>query len=96
MLLAYWVMAGPYWKYGSYPFLGFLGTVGLCVALTNSNLRQWLGWLVLMSAILLGYATFDSRKRHDEMRNRVRQEVETRVLNERLTEASPAHEQATR
>ncbi len=96
MLFAYWLMPGPYWKYGSYPFLCFVGTFGLFVALTDSNLRRWLGCLVLAVSILLGYATFDSRKNHDEMRARLRKEAESRMLEELKNEASPASKEGGR
>lgn len=88
MLFFYWLMPGPYWKYGNYAFLCLTGICGMLVALTSGGGYQRLGWVVLVASVALGYATFDSRKRHDEWRKNFRKEAESRMMEELKKEAS--------
>jgi hypothetical protein len=89
MLAGYWLMPGPYWKYGDYTFLCVTGVCGLLVVIIEKRWRKVGGWLVLAASILLGLATFDSRKRHEELRSRLLREAEIRILNQLPNQVSP-------
>jgi len=44
---------------------------------------------VLAASILLGLATFDSQKRHEELRSLLLREAEIRILNQLPNQVSP-------